>query len=241
MYILIFVCDIAWIARNLQNMEDSIFGQKPARHINLDSSDSHAVDNNDNTPSIIKTSDVKIVKLSRRKKCNELNRNDLIKLLNYITLKLLSDPRSQPLHDINDNATDKLVKSYVSITYDNGKAPAIHSSAMTIHSRMSLYAFGSGSTCYSRIWRNNIKKRARINSIIPAITPDSSLINDTYFIGNSQASIDGIVFVSINNTISIDPSNGAKPNEPIKLDIIIKSYYYDTNYKFMEVSEKNRL
>ncbi len=63
-----------------------------------------------------------------------MNRNDLIKLLNYITLKLLSDLRSQPLQDVNDNAADKLVKSYVSITNDNGKAPTNYSSAMTIHS-----------------------------------------------------------------------------------------------------------
>jgi hypothetical protein len=46
------------------------------------------------------------------------------------------------------------------------------------------------------------------------ITTDSSVINDTNFIGTSQAGIVGIVFVSINNTISIDPSRGAKPNEP---------------------------
>ena len=85
-----------------------------------------------------------------------MNRNDLIKLLNYITLKLPSYFRSQFLQDVNDNATDKLIKSYVSITNDNGKAPAIYSSAMTIHSKMSLHAFDSGSTCYSRIWRNII-------------------------------------------------------------------------------------
>ena len=134
MYILKFVGDIAWIERNLQNMEDSICGPKPARHINLDSSDSDVVDTNDNTLSIIKTSDVEILKLSRNCFCNKWNRNDLIKLLNYITLKLPSDFRSQFLQDVNDNATDKLIKSYVSITNDNGKAPAIYSSAMTIHS-----------------------------------------------------------------------------------------------------------
>ena len=87
-----------------------------------------------------------------------MNRNDLIKLLDYITLKSPSDFRSQFLQDVNDNATDKLIKSYVSITNDNGKAPAIYSYAMTIHSKMSLHAFGSGSTGSSRIWRNNIKK-----------------------------------------------------------------------------------
>jgi hypothetical protein len=64
MYILNFVGDIAWIARNLQNMEDSIFGPKPTRHINLDSSDFDVVDTNDNIPSIIKTSDVETIKLS---------------------------------------------------------------------------------------------------------------------------------------------------------------------------------
>ena len=80
---------------------------------------------------------------------------------------------------------------------------------------MSLHAFGSGSTGYSRIWKNKVKKiRTRINTNIPSITPNSSLINDIDFIGTSQASIVGVVFVSINNTISIDPSHGAKPNEP---------------------------
>jgi hypothetical protein len=96
MYILKFVGDIAWIARKLQNMEDSIFVPKPVRHINLDSSDSNVLSTNDNIPSIIKTSDVEIVKLSRKKNYNKLNRNDLIKMLNYITSKLPSDLRSQP-------------------------------------------------------------------------------------------------------------------------------------------------
>ena len=77
-------------------MEDSMFEPKPARHINLDLCDSDVVDTHDNTPSIIKTSDVETVKLSRKKNYNKLNRNDLIKLLNYITLKLPSDLRSQP-------------------------------------------------------------------------------------------------------------------------------------------------
>ena len=66
MYILKFVGDIAWIARNLQNIEDSIFGPKPDRHINLDSSDSDVVDTNDNTPLIIKTSGVETVKSSKK-------------------------------------------------------------------------------------------------------------------------------------------------------------------------------
>jgi hypothetical protein len=196
-------------------MKDSIFGPKPGRHINLDSSDLDVV-TNDNTLPIIEILDVEIAKLSRKKNCNKLNRNDLIKLLNYITLKKPRDFRSQFLQDVNDNATDKLIKSYVSIGNDNGKAPAIYSSAMTIHSKMSLHAFCSGSTGYSRKWRNNIRKnRSRINRNILAITPDSSVINDTNFIyRTSQAGIARIVLVCINNTISIDPSHGAKPNEP---------------------------
>ena len=64
-------------------------------------------------------------------------------MLNYITLKLPGDLRSQPLQDVNDNATDKLVKSYVCITNDNGKAASIYSYAINIHSKMSLHAFGS--------------------------------------------------------------------------------------------------
>jgi len=67
MYILKFVCDIHWIARNSQNMEDSIFDPKPIRHINLDSSDFDGVDTYDNTPSSIKTSDVENIKLSKKK------------------------------------------------------------------------------------------------------------------------------------------------------------------------------
>ena len=94
-------------------------------------------------------------------------------------MKLPCDFRTQFLQDVNDNATDKLIKSYVSITNDNCKAPAIYSSTMTIHSKMSLHAFSRGSTGYSRIWRNNIKKmRSRINKDSPAITLDSFVITD---------------------------------------------------------------
>ena len=57
-------------------------------------------------------------------------------MLNYITLKLPRDPRSQPLQDVNDNATGKLVKSCVSIINDNGKAKGIFIFAMTIHKKM---------------------------------------------------------------------------------------------------------
>ena len=53
-----------------------------------------------------------------------------------------------------------------------------------------------------------IKIRSRINSNIPTITPDLSFTNDTYFFGTSQDGIVGTVSVSINNTISIDPSHG---------------------------------
>ena len=129
--------------------------------------------------------------------------------------KLPSDLRCRPLQDVNDKAIDTLFKSFVSITNGNDKALVIYSHAMTINSKMSLHAFGSGSTSYSRIWRNNItKNNSRINNNIPTITLDSSVINNTYFIGTSKVVIAGIVFVSINYTISIDSSHGAKPNEP---------------------------
>ena len=78
MYFEIIVGNLAWIARNLQNMEDSIFGPKPARHINIDESDFDAVDAYDTTPSIIENSDVEIVKLSKKINCNKLSRKDLI-------------------------------------------------------------------------------------------------------------------------------------------------------------------
>ena len=85
---------------------------------------------------------------------------------------------------------------------------------MTIHSNMSLHAFGSRSTGYSRIWRKNIENfYSRKNSNIPAIDLASSLINDTNSIGTSQVGIASIVSVSINNIISIDPSHGVKQNE----------------------------
>ena len=53
LYFEIIVGDLAWIARNLQNMEDSIFGPKPAKHINIEDIDFDAVDANYTTPSII--------------------------------------------------------------------------------------------------------------------------------------------------------------------------------------------
>ncbi len=60
MYFEKIVGDLAWIVRNLQNMEDSIFGPKPVGHINID-------DANDTTPSIIENSDIEIVKLSKKR------------------------------------------------------------------------------------------------------------------------------------------------------------------------------
>ncbi len=68
MYFEKIVRDLAWIVRNLQNMEDSIFGPKLARHINIDDIDFDAVDANDISPSIIENSDIEIVKLSKKKK-----------------------------------------------------------------------------------------------------------------------------------------------------------------------------
>ena len=80
---------------------------------------------------------------------------------------------------------------------------------------MSLHAFGTGSTCYSTIWRKNIKKfRSQINSNTHVTTPNSPLISDTYIIGASQVGIEGIFSLSIKNTMSIDPLNGTKHNEP---------------------------
>jgi len=86
---------------------------------------------------------------------------------------------------------------------------------MIIYSKISLHAFGSGSTGYSSIWRNDIINcRSEINSNIPVIKTNSSLTNDTSIIGTSQADIVGMVFLSMNNAISIDPLNGANLNKP---------------------------
>jgi hypothetical protein len=115
MYIFKIASDIVWLARNLQIMEDLIFGPEPTRHFNLDNSDFDVVDNNDNIPSIIESSNVEIVKLSRKKNCNKLNRDSLIKLLNFINLKLPIYLFSAPLHYVNNKATDKLCMSIVSM------------------------------------------------------------------------------------------------------------------------------
>jgi hypothetical protein len=100
------------IARNLQNMENSIFDPNPTRHFNMDISHFDVVDNNDNTPSIVESSDPENVKLSREEK--KMNRNELIKLMNFITLKLLIDFLFELLHDINYKTTDQLLASYAS-------------------------------------------------------------------------------------------------------------------------------
>jgi hypothetical protein len=93
------------------------------------------------------------------------------------TLKLSIFSIFEPLHDVNFKATDKLFTSFVSMSTNNGKAPAISDSAMMIYSKMSLHAAGSGCIGYFCIWRNNIKNyRSQINSNIPMINPNSPLI-----------------------------------------------------------------
>jgi len=67
MYIFQTIGNIAWTVRNLQNMEDSVFGPKPSRHFNLDKNDFNVVDNNDNIPLNIESSYVENLKLSRKK------------------------------------------------------------------------------------------------------------------------------------------------------------------------------
>ncbi len=122
--------------------------------------------------------------------------------MDFITLKLPIDLPSYSLHDVNNKATNKLFKSFVNITNDNGKAAAVYNYAMKIHSKMSLHVFGNGSTGYSSIWRKNMTKfRSQIISDIHVITPDSTLTNATDIIGTSQAGIARIVSISINNTI----------------------------------------
>ncbi len=70
-------------------------------------------------------SHVKNIKLSRKNNSNKSNRNDLIKLLNLITFKLPIDVFSEPLHYVNDKATDKSFTSFVNMTKYNGKAPVV--------------------------------------------------------------------------------------------------------------------
>ena len=54
-----------------------------------------------------------------------MNRNDFMKLMNLITLKLQSDVLFVPLHDVNDKAVEKLFASRADMSNNNGKAPAI--------------------------------------------------------------------------------------------------------------------
>jgi hypothetical protein len=123
MYILVTVGDMAWIARNLSNMEDSIFGLKLTRHFNRDDRDFDVVDNNNNNSINKEISDMENVffrfslnaKFIKKKNCNRLNRNDLIKLLNLITSKLTNDVFPQPLHDVNDKATEEIFTSFLSM------------------------------------------------------------------------------------------------------------------------------
>jgi len=67
MYMFEIERDLAWIARNLQIVKNSIFGPKLTRHLNMDNRDFDVVDNNYNTPSSIQSSEVENVKLSRKK------------------------------------------------------------------------------------------------------------------------------------------------------------------------------
>ena len=78
MYILTIIGDMVRIARNLENVEDSIFGPKPNQHFNLDDNDIDAVDNNDDNLTNIEVSSVKNTKLSRKQNSNNSNRNGLI-------------------------------------------------------------------------------------------------------------------------------------------------------------------
>jgi hypothetical protein len=64
---------MAWIARNLQNIEYSIFGPKPFKPSELDDSDFDLVDINDNNPTNIKFSDVENIELSKNNNSNRLN------------------------------------------------------------------------------------------------------------------------------------------------------------------------
>ena len=60
--------DTAWISRNLQNVEDSIFGIKPAKHLNLDDNDFDMVYNNDDNPTTIDDPDIDNKTLCQKKK-----------------------------------------------------------------------------------------------------------------------------------------------------------------------------
>ena len=130
-------------------------------------------------------------------------------------MKLPIDVLYEPLHDVNDKATNKLLTTFTSMTKDDGKARVVSVFAMIIYSKMSLRAFGSGFTGYTILWRNKIKNyRSQTNSNYHGMIPNSHLINHTSAIGTSRIGITCIVSSSIHNIISIVPLNGAKLNEP---------------------------
>jgi hypothetical protein len=93
-------------------MEDSIFGPKLTKHLNLVDTDLDVVDKNYDNGENIEISDVENVKLHRRNNSNKLYRNDLILLLNYIASKLLAGFFLNPLHDGNDKAIDMLSRLF---------------------------------------------------------------------------------------------------------------------------------
>ena len=86
---------------------------------------------------------------------------------------------------------------------------------MIVYSKMSLHAFGSGSTSYSTMWKNNIKNhRFTTNSNNLVMNPNTSSLKDADNIGTIQARIANIVSLYINNKIYIDLLNGANRNGP---------------------------
>ncbi len=125
---------MAWIARNLQNIEYSIFGPKPFKPSELDDSDFDLVDINDNNPTNIKFSDVENIELSKNNNSNRLNWNDLMKLLNYITSKLPIIMYHKPLYGVNNKAIDKSFTSFMSMANAISKALVVSVSSMTIYS-----------------------------------------------------------------------------------------------------------
>lgn len=147
----------------------------------------------------------------QKKKSNKLNRDDLVKLLDYLTQKLPKQISTPPFIDSNDRATDNLFKSFLCIDANNGKAAAPIISAMPIYGKMSLSNSGIGSSSYSTIWKNDVKNyRSRISSISTEID-----VAQLHVASTSQPSIAGTVITSlVDNTNSVDPLYGLQPNEP---------------------------
>ena len=211
---IIIIGDLEWIPRNLQNIEDSVFGQKPAKHWNRDDEDIDLIDQN-NEDSVVNNDDSNLetdIK-NKKKNSNKLNRKDLMKLLNYITLKIPSPIISEPLHDCNDKATASLFTSFADLSSDKGKAHVISISPMTIHSKMSLRDFDMRSTGYYAKWKNQIKNY-RIQSVSTVSNIGLDVTNDMFIAGPSQPSIAGVVPLVINNPIMIDALHNVNPNEP---------------------------